>query len=91
MAVNPLEISKIVELIAETSRKKYERYWKLFCFTKEISQENPATTELVFEFLKECRDMKNYAPTTLWTVFSCLNKFCQHLYEYVEVGHVQNR
>ena len=32
--------------------------------------------------MKECRDgPRKYAATTLWTVFSCLNKFCLHLYE----------
>lgn len=82
MSVNPLEISHLKELVDAKSWPKYERYWLSFCSDLEISQEKPPTSQHVFEFLKICRDEpRGYAPTTLWTVFSCLNKFCQHLYD----------
>ena len=81
MAVNPLEIEQVVELIDTKSKAKYVRYWNLFVKEQQISQDKPPNRDLILAFLKNCRTEKGYAPTTLWTVFSCLNKFCQHLYD----------
>ena len=79
MSVNPLEISHITNFIDKKSWPKYERYLFKFCSTMDVTKENPATANLVFEFLKNIKD--KYAPTTTWKIFSCLNKFCQHLYD----------
>lgn len=79
MAVDPLEVSHIAEFIDAKSWSKYHRYWLQFVSAQDISKEKPATAEHVLNFLRNCRD--TYAPTTMWTIFSCLNKFCQHLYE----------
>ena len=81
MSVDPLEIGHIAESIDAKSWPKYERYWKQFCEFCEISKEKPPTSEHVLDFLKDCRDERELAPTTMWTVFSCLNKFFQHLYD----------
>ena len=81
MTVDPLEISRIADLIDAKSWPKYSRYWTMFCSTMEISKEKPPTHELILEFMKICKNKHEYAPTTLWTVFSCLNKFCQHKYD----------
>ena len=81
MAVNRLNISHVEELIDEKSRKKYVRYWKEYCEAQKISEEKPASSETVFAFLKSCKEDRELAPTTMWTIYSCLNKFCQHLYD----------
>lgn len=85
MSVNPLSISHVTELIDEKSRTKYVKYWEKFVEAKEISEDKPPTDDIILEFLKDCKEgkdgAKGYAPTTLWTVFSCLNKFCRHLYK----------
>ena len=79
MAVDPLDVKHISELIDPKSWPKYERYWRQFCSAQEISKEKPPTPNLVLEFLKKIE--KDYAPTTMWIIYSCLNKFCQHLYD----------
>ena len=81
MAVNPLNIFHVEELINVKSRKKYVRYWKEYCEAQEISEEKPASSETEFAFLKSCKDEREHAPTTMWTIYSCLNKFCQLLYD----------
>lgn len=81
MSVDPLSIDHISELVDKKSWKKYKRYWLNFCSSQELSIEKPPTPNLVLEFLKICQKEKEYAPTTMWTVYSCLNKFCQHLYD----------
>ena len=56
--------------------------WKLFVEEQSITNEVRPNKDNSLAFMKECRDgPRKYAATTLWTVFSCLNKFCLHLYE----------
>jgi hypothetical protein len=81
--VNPLDLSKVENLISKESKEKYFRYWKYYVKDQKITEQNPPTKESVFEFLKNgAEGEKKYAPTTLWTIFSCLNKLLQHLYDF---------
>ena len=87
MAVDPNDIKHVSDLIDVKSKRKYERNWRDFCKTMEISRDKRPTPELIFNYLKDCRDgPKGYAPTTLWTVFSCLNKFCLYLYPDMDLN-----
>ena len=80
--VNPLDLSPVEGLISKESKDKYFRYWNYYVKSQEISMENPPTKESLFEYLKDGHEgEKKYAGTTLWTIFSCLNKMLQHLYD----------
>ena len=82
MAVNPLDLSVVDKLISKESKEKYFRYWNYYVEEQGITEENPPTKDSVFDYLKNGYEgKKKYAPTTLWTIFSCLNKLCQHLYD----------
>ena len=80
--VNPLDFTQFDGLISTESKEKYFRNWTYYVKSQEISPDKIPSRDSIFEYLKDCYEgEKNYAPSTLWTVFSCLNKFCQHLYD----------
>ena len=81
MSVNPNEIQHVLDLISDCSRPKYKLYWKDYVQTQNITNEERPNKSNVMAYLKYCHEEKDFAPTTLWSVFSCINKFCKHLYE----------
>ena len=82
MLVNPLDLSKVQNLISKESKEKYFRYWNYYVQDQKITEQELPTKDSVFEFLKKgFEGEKKYAPSTLWTIFSCINKLLQHLYD----------
>ena len=77
-----LDLTPVEGLISKESKEKYYRYWNYYVKAQEITAENPPSKESLFEYLKDgFEGKKKYAATTLWTIFSCLNKMLQHLYD----------
>ena len=82
MLVDPLDLTQVQNLISKESKEKYFRYWKYFVKDQEISSLKPPTKDSLFQFLKNgWEGEKKYAASTLWTIFSCINKLLQHLYD----------
>ena len=82
MLVDPLDLTPVQNLISKESKEKYFRYWKYYVNDQEISSLKPPTKDSLFQFLKNgWEGEKKYAASTLWTIFSCVNKLLQHLYD----------
>ena len=82
MSINPLNLAPVEGLISKESKEKYFRYWKYYVNAQEISEEKLPTKDSLFEFLKNGHEGESkYAPTTLWSIFSCINKMLKHLYD----------
>lgn len=82
MLVDPLNLTAVQNLISKESKDKYFRYWKYYVKDQEISRLKPPTKDSLFQFLKKgWEGEKKYAASTLWTIFSCINKLLQHLYD----------
>ena len=83
MSINPLNLAPVEGLISNESKEKYYRYWKYYVISQEISEEKLPTKASLFDFLKDgFEGEKKYAPTTLWSIFSCINKMLKHLYDF---------
>jgi hypothetical protein len=82
MSIDPTNLAPVEKLISKESKEKYYRYWKFYVIAQEISQEKPPTKDSLFQYLKDgFEGEKKYAPTTLWSIFSCINKMLKHLYD----------
>ena len=69
--------------IKEESRKQYRRIWSLFheFISSDVDLESgPPGEECLSKFFKHLREEKNYASTSMWTFYSCLNSVMKRKY-----------
>jgi len=73
----------------DDSRKQYRRTWSQFQgFLADFDFESgPPGEESFMEFFKHLRTEKNYASSSLWTLYSCLNSVLKRKYNYKLQDH----
>jgi len=73
----------------DDSSKQYKRTWSQFRdFLADFDFESgPPGEESFIEFFKHLRSEKNYASSSMWTLYSCLNSVLKRKYNYKLQDH----